>query len=384
MKILYLNPGGSAQGGAERSLALLIAGLVGRGHRAYVKLLAPGDAASLFSDAGATIVHSESRAVLARVRRHSSPLSFMREAAASAPEAVRVAQRIRRLARDLEADIVHSNGFRSHVLAPLIRPGGPPNVWSLRDVAPVPLPRAALRLSSRAVAAIAANSGATAVQLAGRRNVEVVPNPVADFGTLPDRRDARARLGLPADRPILAVVAHIHPTKGHHVAIESVGCWPRSCRPLLVVAGASIYPGSEPYETRLRRHIRERELERDVILLGGVEEVRHVYAAADILLHPALHPEGFARVVVEAQLVGVPVVATGVGAVVELIEDGTTGMLVPPSDPLALHAAVDALLSDPVATRVLSARARSAAARFAPERHVHAIEALYQRVVAVA
>jgi glycosyltransferase involved in cell wall biosynthesis len=78
----------------------------------------------------------------------------------------------------------------------------------------------------------------------------------------------------------------------------------------------------------------------------------------------------------------VPVVATRTGAAIELIEEGITGLLVPPSDPLALHAAVDALLRDPVAARALAARGRSAAARFTPERHVHAIEALYQRVVA--
>jgi glycosyltransferase involved in cell wall biosynthesis len=119
------------------------------------------------------------------------------------------------------------------------------------------------------------------------------------------------------------------------------------------------------------------------MLLGGVDDVRQVYAAADVVVHPALHPEGFARVIVEAQLAGVPVVATRTGAAIELIEEGITGLLVPPSDPLALHAAVNALLSDPVAARALSARARSAAARFRPEYHVRAMEALYQRVVTV-
>lgn len=382
MRILFLNPGGSALGGAERSLALLITGLVGRGHEVYVKLLTPGDASDLFSDAGATIVDTEPAAVLDRVRMHSSSLSFLLHVGESAPDVVRVALRIRRLARELRPDIIHSNGFRSHVLAPLLRPGGPPHVWSVRDVAAGPMPRAALRLSSRAAAAIAVNSAATAVQLAGRPGVQVIHNPIAGFGSLPDRLGARVTLGLPADRPVIAIIAHMHQKKGHHVAIESIGCWPRGSRPLLAVAGASIYTGeSEPYVARLRRLISERELERDVVLLGGVEDVRHVYAAADVAVHPAVHPEGFGRAVVESQLAGLPVVATRLGAVAEFIEDGVTGVLVPPSDPLALHRAIDTLFRDPIAARALGERARSAAARFSPEYHVRAIEALYRRVM---
>jgi glycosyltransferase involved in cell wall biosynthesis len=381
MRILYLNPGGSAHGGAERSLALLIAGMVSRGHEAYVKLLAPGDAGRLFSSVGATVIGVEGRAVLARTRRHGSALSFAIGAVRSVPEVLHVARSIRSLAGDLQADVVHSNGFRSHILAPLLRPGGPPQLWSLRDVAPVPLPRAALRVSSLAVDAIVANSRATAAQVAGRPGVVVIPNPVSTFPALPDQASARAALGLPLDRTIIAVIAHLHPTKGHHVAIEALECWDPASRPVIAIAGGSIYPGeSEPYEAKLHHLVRERALEHDVVFLGSVEDVSVVYAAADVVVHPAVHPEGFARVVVEAQMTSVPVVATALGGVLDLIDDGKTGWLVPPGNAGALYSAVDSVCRDRDAARAMAARALSSAERFAPERHVDAFEAVYQKV----
>ena len=144
---------------------------------------------------------------MAGTRRHGSTLSFAIGAVRSVPEVLQVARSIRSLSDDLQADVVHSNGFRSHVLAPLLRPGGPPQLWSLRDVAPGPLPRAALRISSMAVDAIVANSTASAAQLAGRPGVVVIPNAVSTSPALPDQASARAKLGLPSDRTVIAVIA---------------------------------------------------------------------------------------------------------------------------------------------------------------------------------
>ena len=67
---------------------------------------------------------------------------------------------------------------------------------------------------------------------------------------------------------------------------------------------------------------------------------------ADVLVHPARW-EGFGLAVLEAMLCGLPVVATRVSSIPEIVVDGETGLLVPPDDPSALGAALQRVLADP-------------------------------------
>ena len=381
MRVLYLNPGGSSQGGAERSLALLVRGMVSRGHEVFVEVLLPGDASDLFAQMGATVRTRAFR--LDRVPRHGTTLSFATGAALSVPTVAGLASSIRRDAHELSIDIVHSNGFRTHLLAPLLRRRGLRQVWSLRDRAPRRSQRLALGGASAAVDAVVANSRFTAQQLPWRRSrVEVVPNPI-EAVPIPARGDARAKLGLPPDRKVVAVVAHLHYTKGHHVAIEALAGWQEEDRPLLVIAGAPLYGlASEHYEAELRRLVSRFGLESHVVMLGGVDDVSLVYASADVVIQPAIHPEGFGRVVVEAQLAGVPVAATGTGGTMELIDDGESGLLFPPGDAAALRSATVRLLSDHRLDSSLVEQGKTAATRFSVQRHVSAMERVYRRVLA--
>ncbi|MDQ3897241.1 MAG: glycosyltransferase family 4 protein [Actinomycetota bacterium] len=380
MKVLYLNPGSSALGGAERSLALLVQGMVSRGHEVFVEVFVPGDASRLFADAGATVLNRAVR--LDRVRRHGTATSFIAGAARSAPTVLRLASLVRDDAVQLQADIVHSNGFRTHLLAPLLRRGHLRQVWSLRDRAPRRSQRAVLAAASVAVDAVVANSGFTARQLTWRRGlVHVVPNPVA-AGRARPRSAARVKLGLPEDRKIVAVVAHLHPSKGHHVAVEAMARWTEGDRPLLAIAGAPLYgKASSDYQAQLDRLVASYGLDRDVVLLGGVTDVDVLYSAADVVIQPAVYPEGFGRVVVEAQLAGVPVVATAIGGTTELIDHGASGLLVPPGDAAALRSATSRALYDAELAARLVNGGRSAASVFSTERHVDAVEKVYSRVL---
>ena len=124
MKVLFVNPGGQAQGGAERSLAALIGGMSERGHEPLVALLARGDAATAFTTAGAVV------GVLAdelRVApRHGSTAQFVRGAVSAAPAVLRIGMDLRRLATRHGIDVIHSNGYRSHLLSPILAPGDRP------------------------------------------------------------------------------------------------------------------------------------------------------------------------------------------------------------------------------------------------------------------
>lgn len=379
MRILYLNTGGSAQGGAERSLTLLIRGMVSRGHDVYVAVLSPGDAGGAFAAAGATVLSRTAR--LDRVRRHGTWLAFVAGMARSVPAVARLVRLVRHDARDFRVDIIHSNGFRTHLLAPLLRGGGWRVVWSLRDRAPRRPQRVALAVASVAAHAVVANSRFTAQQLSDRRRVDVVPNPVRAEALVP-RDDARARLGLPADRAVVAVVAHLHPSKGHHLVLEAMAGWEGDDRPYLAIAGACLYgEASNEYEEELRNLTASYGLEEDLVLLGGVADVGLVYSSADVVVQPAIHPEGFGRVVVEAQLAGIPVIATDIGGAQELIEDGASGLLVPPGDPAALRTAIARALRCPDLTRRLVDGGTASARRFSEERHVDAMDEIYRRVL---
>jgi glycosyltransferase involved in cell wall biosynthesis len=173
----------------------------------------------------------------------------------------------------------------------------------------------------------------------------------------------------------------MHPVHGHHIAVEA---WQRlqAPRPLLLLAGGDLYgDASKRYRESLRSTIGRMGLEEDVILIGLVDAA-HLYAACDLILHPALHPEGFGRVMAEAQLAGVPVIATSIGAACELIENGRSGLLVPPGNVAGLADAVRSVLHDPILSERLRSGGLATSERYRPEVHAAAMESVYRTVTA--
>jgi glycosyltransferase involved in cell wall biosynthesis len=174
----------------------------------------------------------------------------------------------------------------------------------------------------------------------------------------------------------------MHPVHGHHVALAAWrGLTPP--RPLLLLAGGDLYgDASTRYRESLRASISQMGLEDDVMLVGLVRDAAAIYAASDLVVHPALHPEGFGRTMAEAQLAGVPVIATGIGAACELIDDGQSGLLVPPGDPSALAEAVRRVLENPILAERLRSGGLATSGRYRPEAHAAAMESVYRTVTA--
>jgi glycosyltransferase involved in cell wall biosynthesis len=381
MKILFLNPGGQAQGGAEKSLIALIEELTKRGHECLIMVFAPGDALDAFVDAGAKAVGSHTQA-LGGANRHQGGLQFALGALATGPSAIKAIRNIRRVAKENDVDIIHSNGFRTHVLTPFLKhinKQGPKIIWSVRDFAPSRHQQRLLRTCARAANAIAANSNFTASQFNGMSlPVRSVGNPVT-IGELPSRQQARTALRVDIDRKVAAIISHLHPSKGHQVAIDAIGQIKPSNRPLLVIAGGHLYGQSSiHYESELRRRVDEQQLGADVKFVGNQRDISTVLAATDIVLQPPLHPEGFGRVAVEAQLAGRPVIATNIGGAVELIEDEVSGILVAPNDPEAIAKAIERIVDDPQAAQQMVENAKVAAQRFSPSAHADAVLQIYE------
>ena len=120
-----------------------------------------------------------------------------------------------------------------------------------------------------------------------------------------------------------------------------------------------------------------------VEMIGFVADVPALLQTLDVVVCPSISPEGFGQIVVEAMMCGKPVIASAGGAVNELIEDGITGRLVPPGDPVALADAINDVLARADQSAEMGRRARVVALeRYDIRKTTRAIEAVYEKVLA--
>ena len=170
--------------------------------------------------------------------------------------------------------------------------------------------------------------------------------------------------------PLLLWVGRLQPWKGVDVALHALQEIPRAH---LMIVGDG--------ETRadLERLAQELGLAERVRFLGALprERLPSIYAAADLLLATSFASETFGIGLVEAQACGLPVVASRFGGFPEVIDEGHTGLLVPPRDPTALAAAVRTLLNDPERRRAMADAAPGWAAQFSWSAVADRVEAAY-------
>jgi glycosyltransferase involved in cell wall biosynthesis len=200
--------------------------------------------------------------------------------------------------------------------------------------------------------------------------------PADRVRTIPSGFDPHLFAGDPRDvlpeaaRPRIGYVGRLAPQKCADRLVEAFG---RMCEPAsLVVVGDG--------PDRERVHALAAGLPR-VHLTGFVEHtaVPAVLASLDVLVLPSAYEE-MGSVLTEAMASGLPVVASDVGGIPEVVRDGVTGLLVPPGDVDALAAALDRLVADPCLRARLSAGARARAADYAWPRLAARVAAVYARV----
>jgi glycosyltransferase involved in cell wall biosynthesis len=201
-----------------------------------------------------------------------------------------------------------------------------------------------------------------------------VPTGVDSTRFVPgDRAAARRALGLPPAAFAAGVVATLRIGKGHRFLLEAWSRLQDRDARLLVV-------GSGPQEEALRAQVAALGLGERVVLAGNQDDVVPWLQAMDLFVLPSLH-EGVPQVIVQAQMCGVPVVATNVGGIPEAVADGVTGVLVPPEDVEALRGAIASLAQDAGRRRALGAAARDAAVRrFDLRVMLDAMERLFREV----
>lgn len=183
----------------------------------------------------------------------------------------------------------------------------------------------------------------------------------------------RAALGIPPGAPLVGTVSVLRAQKALEVLIEAAGLLaPRHPDLRVVIAGTG------PEESRLRALAEGTP----VVLAGHRRDVPDLLAALDVAVQSSDY-EGSPLAVMEYMAAGVPVVATAVGGVPDLIDDGVHGLLVPPRDPGALAAGISRLLDDGALRAELGANGRERQRReFDATQMVRRFEALYEELVA--
>jgi glycosyltransferase involved in cell wall biosynthesis len=239
------------------------------------------------------------------------------------------------------------------------------------------LVRWALRTSDRVVAIssyVAAELGRVAAV-----PVQVIPYAVgwSDRGALPEIQAARRERGNGGFR--ILFVGRLVERKGVPDLIAAVGRLPAALAPHLEIVGDG------PERPRLQAQIDREGLGGRVTLRGRVSEreLRQAYASADVLVLSAIvdsrsDTESLGVVLLEAMSYRVPVIATRVGGIPDIVVDGQTGLLVPPGDHAALAGALERLASDrPLAARLGAAGYEHARTSFSWETIVQRWEQCY-------
>jgi len=158
---------------------------------------------------------------------------------------------------------------------------------------------------------------------------------------LVNRTQARASLGIPDGVPVMAVVGRLAVEKGQDLALRALAALGTG-EPNLVL----VLVGDGPERNALEALAGQLGLSGRVLFTGARPDVRQLYQAFDLVLLPS-RSESLPMVLLEAGTAGVPVLATRVGGMPEVVEDGETGLLVPPEDPAALAAAAKRILLRP-------------------------------------
>jgi glycosyltransferase involved in cell wall biosynthesis len=198
--------------------------------------------------------------------------------------------------------------------------------------------------------------------------VRVLPNPV---------RAADAPREAPVGPPRVLYAGRLVAEKGVHTLLDATALFPAGVRLTMV--------GSGRLEGQLRDRVRSERLPIDLLGATDPAGVARQLRTATAAVLPALWWENCPMAVLEAAAQGVPVVASAVGGVPELVEDGVTGRLVPAGDAGALAAAVAGLVADPESARQMGTRAwERVRERHDPDAHVAALVGCYEEVRAAA
>jgi glycosyltransferase involved in cell wall biosynthesis len=295
--------------------------------------------------------------------------------------------RLARYVRRNLIQIVHSYGFYASVFAvPVARIAGASIVVaSIRDTCDIltPFQRRVLKMVCRLADCVLVNAEAIRQSLVSQgydpNNIVVIRNGITLSKFERKRRGAllRQELGLPPDARLVSVFSRLNPMKGVRYFLESAQMLAQRFPDVhFMVVGDG---GTRNY---LEEQAKKLSIADRIVFTGFRNDIPDLLAESSISVLPSLS-EGISNTLLESMAAGIPVIATRVGGNPEVVEDGVSGLLVPPRDPAALAAAAGRLLeNEELAFSLGQAGMRRVSELFSIEYAVHQTENLYQQLVA--
>jgi glycosyltransferase involved in cell wall biosynthesis len=352
-------------GGAERAMVDLTAGLLRSG----------------FEVAAVSLYNPAETGLEAELAAAGVPVSYLGKSRGFDP------RQFRRIARVLEGfrpHLVHTHRYALSYAWPAVHRRRVPCVHTVHNLAEKEVPPLHRRVFRKAYrggvvpVAISSQVAQSLAQVYGLTDVPLIPNgiDVEKYQRGGAQREAwRRAQGLEVADLVCVTVGRLAPQKNYALllrAFRQVADALPAAR--LLVAGEGV---SREELEKLHGAL---GLADRVTFLGARADIPELLAAADLFVLSS-DWEGHPLAVMEALAAGLPVVATAVGGVPEQVDEGRTGLLVPPGDPSALAAALLRLLPDAPRRGEMGERAREqAAARFSVERMTRSYEELYARL----
>ncbi len=335
--------------GSSRSLLRLASALVMHGHAVRVALQEDGPLRSALEAAGVPVRIIPSLPVLHR-HRLRSPLAI----AGLLRDWRRAGSLMSVWLREERPDVVHTNSATLLPVAGLCAERlGIPHVLHVREFFTEFGPLWVLYrwVLLRYADLVLCVSQAVATQFPSRPDVAVLHNgfPQAEFP-----EDGAAAAGAAWRRQfvgdgglLVGVIGRIKlKRKGQETFVDAAALLAERFPDARFLIVGAPFPGNEHHQTLIENRIKDLGLTDRILLTDEVDNTKAVYAALDVVVMSSGTPEPFGGVVIEAMACGRPVVGTAIGGTAEQIEDGVTGLLVPPNDPAAMAAAVGELLED--------------------------------------
>ncbi|MGA2147620.1 MAG: glycosyltransferase [Bryobacteraceae bacterium] len=304
---------------------------------------------------------------------------------------IRMYGRLGRVLREFQPHLIHTHNYVLRYVYPLVAvrvknaARFPRVVHTIHNLAErevdgigIRLQRFAFRHGVQAVT-IAAEVSASFRRVYGFEEAATIPNgiPVARYQAPSVAREAwRARHGIASGDFVYLTVARFSEQKDHATLLEAFARGPaRHPEARLLLAGAG------ELEDAIGARVRELGMRDRVLLIGQRRDIADVAAASDAFVLTSRW-EGNPLSVMEAMAAGLPVVATRVGAIPELVRHGIDGILAPPGDIRAISQAMTCLLEHADKARAMGKRGRDRAReRFDLNAMVRAYSALYRRVL---
>lgn len=367
MKILYLNPVGQI-GGAEAVLLDVLAGVrdAEPDWPLYLILGEPGPVAERASKLGVSVSILPFPPAVARLGdagaggpagREVGKLALARRLGFALPRIWAYRAQLRRAIAEIQPDLLHSNGFKMHLLGLWSRPGKIPLIWHIHDyVSRRMLMAKLMKMSAGQCAVAVTNSTSVSSDLAALcpgLQVETVLNAIDlnRFSPQGPQLDLDQRAGLPPAAPgtirvgLLATMAR---WKGHAVFLEALSKIPAEVPIRGYIVGGALYQtdGSQWTIAGLKALAASLGVADRVGFTGFTDQPASAMRALDIVVHASTDPEPFGLVIVEAMACGRAVIVSHAGGAAEIVREGIDALTHTPGAAAELAQRIEQLAQD--------------------------------------